>query len=270
MNTLPESRWHPSPFIQASALLHAGAMTAMALNPDAWPWGLGAIAADHALLTLAGLLPCSDWLGPNWRCLPADAKARGEIAITLDDGPDQSVTPAVLDLLDWWDAKVSFFCIAERALRHPDLVGEIIRRGHAVENHTLRHRHDFSLLGTAGLLEDMSSAQEILTAMTGIRPRFFRAPAGLRNPFLDPVLTRLDLRLTSWTRRGFDTRNSNVDSVCARLLRGLSGGDILLLHDGNAARTDKGKAVILEALPRLLSAAAIAGLRPVTLQSVLA
>ena len=74
----------------------------------------------------------------------------------------------------------------------------------------------------------------------------------------------------SWTRRGFDTRNSNVDSVCTRLLRGLSGGDILLLHDGNAARTDKGKAVILEALPRLLSAAAIAGLRPVTLQSVLA
>ena len=142
MNTLPESRWHPSPFIQASALLHAGAMTAMALNPDAWPWGLGAIAADHALLTLAGLLPCSDWLGPNWRCLPADAKARGEIAITLDDGPDKSVTSAVLDLLDRWDAKVSFFCIAERALHHPDLVGEIIRRGPTAKVIKILNRRD--------------------------------------------------------------------------------------------------------------------------------
>jgi peptidoglycan/xylan/chitin deacetylase (PgdA/CDA1 family) len=270
MNTLPEQRWHPSTFIRASALLHAGAIAAMALNPDAWTWGLGAIAADQALLTLAGMMPRSDWLGPNWRRLPCDAGARGELAISLDDGPDPLVTPAVLDLLDRWGAKASFFCIAERALRHPELVGEIIRRGHAVENHTLRHRCDFSLLGPAGLFKDLSAAQEILAAMAGTRPRFFRAPAGLRNPFLDPVLTRLDLRLASWTRRGFDTCNGNADLVCARLLQGLSGGDILLLHDGNAARTDNGNAVILEVLPRLLNAISIAGLRPVTLQSVLA
>ena len=269
MNTLLEQCWHPSPFIQASALLHVGAITATALNPEAWSWGLGAIAADHALLTLAGMVPRCDWLGPNWQRLPAEAKARGEVAITLDDGPDPSVTPVVLDLLDQWGVKASFFCIAERAQRYTDLVGEIIRRGHAVENHTLHHRHAFSLLGPAGTLKELSAAQEILTSMSGVRPRFFRAPAGLRNPFLDPVLARLELRLATWTRRGFDTRNGNADLVCARLLRGLSGGDILLLHDGNAARTGKGNAVILEVLPRILDAIAATGLRPVTLQSAL-
>jgi peptidoglycan/xylan/chitin deacetylase (PgdA/CDA1 family) len=270
MNIFSESRWHPSPFIQASALLHVGAAAATAFSPELWPWSVGAVAANHALLTLAGLLPRCDWLGSNWRRLPAEAMARGEIAITLDDGPDPAVTPAVLELLDRWNAKASFFCIAERALRHPELVKDIICRGHSIENHTLGHRHDFSLLGPKAMLKDISAAQATLAALTGIRPRFFRAPAGLRNPLLDPVLVRLDLRLASWTRRGFDTRNGDADQVCARLLAGLSAGDILLLHDGNAARTRNGKAVVLDVLPRLLEAIAAAGLRPVTLPSVLA
>lgn len=270
MNSVSAPRWHPSPFIQASALLHVGALAATAFSPDVWPWGLGAVAADHALLTLAGLLPRCDWLGPNWRRLPAEAMARGELAITLDDGPDPAVTPAVLELLDRWDAKASFFCIAERALRHPELVKEIIRRGHAVENHTLRHAYDFSLLGPKALLQDIAAAQQTLAALAGIRPRFLRAPAGLRNPFLDPVLARLDLRLASWTRRSFDTRCGDADVVCARLLAGLSAGDILLLHDGNAARARNGNAVVLDVLPRVLEAVAAAGLRPVTLTSVLA
>ena len=86
---------------------------------------------------------------------------------------------------------------------------------------------------------------------------------------LDPVLSRLDLRLVSWTRRGFDTRNGDPGSVSARLLQGLNGGDILLLHDGNAARTTGGDAVILIVLPRLLDAIGAARLRAVTLRSAI-
>lgn len=269
MNIFSAPRWHPSPFIQASALLHVGAAVVTTFNLDLWPWGLSAVAADHALLTLTGLLPRCAWLGPNWRRLPAEAVARGELALSFDDGPDPVVTPVVLDLLDRWGFKASFFCIAERASRHPELVGDIIRRGHAVENHTLRHRHDFSLLGPQAMLDDVSAAQEILAALTGVLPRFFRAPAGLRNPFLDPVLSRLDLKLASWTRRGFDTRNGDADRVCARLLCSLSAGDILLLHDGNSAHTINGNAVILDVLPHVLESIAAAGLRPVTLRSAL-
>jgi peptidoglycan/xylan/chitin deacetylase (PgdA/CDA1 family) len=87
----------------------------------------------------------------------------------------------------------------------------------------------------------------------------------LRNPFLDPVLARLGLRLASWTRRGFDTVTRDPDKVARRLLRGLGAGDILLLHDGHAARTGSGAAVVLEALPRVLDALQAHGLRSVTL-----
>jgi peptidoglycan/xylan/chitin deacetylase (PgdA/CDA1 family) len=98
---------------------------------------------------------------------------------------------------------------------------------------------------------------------------FFRAPAGLRNPFLDPVLARLGLQLASWSARGFDTRSGDVERVKNRLLRGLRAGAILLLHDGNAARARDGIPVILEVLPTVLAAASAANLRFVTLRKAL-
>ena len=116
---------------------------------------------------------------------------------------------------------------------------------------------------------EIARAQDAIHEITGTRPQFFRAPAGLRNPFLDPVLTRMNLQLASWTRRGFDTVNGNADAVLARLTGNLAGGDILLLHDGNAARGPQGRPVILDVLPRLLDAIRAKSLKPVTLQSVL-
>jgi peptidoglycan/xylan/chitin deacetylase (PgdA/CDA1 family) len=138
-----------------------------------------------------------------------------------------------------------------------------------VENHSLRHRHDFALLGPRRFLQEIGAAQDTLAALAGEAPRFFRAPAGMRNPFLDFALARLGLQLVSWTRRGYDTRNVDAADVLARLTRDLAPGDILLLHDGNAVRGANGVPVVLEVLPRLLDALAAAGLRPVTLRAAL-
>lgn len=258
----------PSPwptYAKASVACHAGAALAALAMPSQWPWALGAVAMNHAVLTGAGLWPRSTWLGSNWTRLPAASIARGEVSITIDDGPDPEVTPAVLDLLDGRGASATFFCIADRAARHPALCREIERRGHSVQNHSDRHSHAFSLLGPTGLRREIAAAQQRLAEIGGTAPRFFRAPAGLRNPLLAPVLQRLDLQLVSWTRRGFDTRRRDADGVLRRLGRGLGAGDILLLHDGNAARTEAGRPVLLEVLPALLDLVRHAGLRAVTL-----
>ncbi|MBP7307764.1 MAG: polysaccharide deacetylase family protein, partial [Polaromonas sp.] len=95
---------------------------------------------------------------------------------------------------------------------------------------------------------------------------FFRAPAGNRNPFLEPVLNQLGLKLVSWSLRGFDTQTGNVERVKRRLLASLQAGAIVLLHDGNAARTQNKSAVILEVLPAFIQAAQDAQLRFVTLR----
>jgi peptidoglycan/xylan/chitin deacetylase (PgdA/CDA1 family) len=263
------SRWQPTLLIRTSIVLHLLALIVVIAEPGQWRWALGAVLANHTLLTLLGLWPRSHWLGPNWTQLPAAATTNNTIALTIDDGPDPSVTPQVLDMLDRYAAQATFFCVGEKAARYPDLCREIVRRGHAVENHSQHHRHDFALLGYSGFMHELQAAQDTLTTITGQRPLFFRAPAGLRNPFLDPVLARLGLRLASWSVRGFDTRIGNVERVKMRLLRGLRAGAILALHDGNAARTSDGIPVILEVLPTVLAAARAANLRFVTLRQAL-
>jgi peptidoglycan-N-acetylglucosamine deacetylase len=260
--------WRPTPLLRATIALHAGALGVLLMQPGLWPWGLGVLAANHLTLTAAGLWPRSRSLGPNWVRLPP-AAAIGHMAITIDDGPDPEVTPRVLDLLDRLDARVSFFCIGSKAQRHPELCREIVRRGHAVENHSQHHYHRFATLGPGPMAREIWTAQDALAAITGQWPRFFRPPAGLRNPFLEPILARQGLHLASWTRRGYDTRNRDADDVAQRLTNGLTAGAILLLHDGNAARTVTGAPVILAVLPRVLEAAEAAGLATITLRSAL-
>jgi peptidoglycan/xylan/chitin deacetylase (PgdA/CDA1 family) len=262
-------RWSPSPLLYASAAVHLGAAAALLARPHAWPWALSAVVANHLGLAAAGLWPRSQLLGPNWIRLPARDGESDAVAITIDDGPDPEVTPQVLSQLQEHRALATFFCVGERVERYADLAREIVSRGHDIENHSQRHRHDFSLMGPRGLSAEISRAQDGILRVTGSSPRFFRAPAGLRNPFLDPVLARLQLRLASWTRRGFDTVNANADAVYRRLASPLQSRDILLLHDGNAARSRRGAPVILEVLPRLLDAVAARGLRTVTLRSAL-
>ena len=257
-------------YVKASAAVHVAAGVAAAVVPAAWPWALGAVAANHLVLTGAGLWPRSTWLGRNWSRLPEAAAARREIAITIDDGPDPQVTPAVLDLLDAYAVRATFFAIATAAAKHPALCREIVRRGHSVQNHSNRHSHRFSLLGPRGLAREIGAAQERLAGIAGVLPRYFRAPAGLRNPFLAPVLDRLGLQLVSWTRRGFDTVRREPGAVLARLVASLAAGDILLVHDGNAARTAAGEPVLLRVLPALLERCAAAGLRAVTLPEAFA
>lgn len=261
--------WSPSPFLKASAALHAGAAVGALAAPSLWPWALGAVVANHALITTAGLLPRSTLLGPNLTRLPAASQGRREVALTIDDGPDPQVTPAVLDLLDAAQAKATFFCIGWRARLHPALCREIVARGHRVENHGDSHSNAFSLFGPGRIKADIAAAQATLSDITGQAPMFFRPTAGLRNPFLDPVLAQLGLRLAAWTRRPYDTRDGRPQQVLRRLTRDLGPGDILLMHDGHAALTPEGQPVILATLPILLQTLRAQALQAVTLQQSL-
>ena len=263
----PPASWRPSWFLQATFACHAAALVLAWWQPL---WALGLLLANHGLIVAATLWPRSQWFGPNLVRLPDAAARRGEVAITIDDGPEPTVTPRVLDLLDAAGARASFFCIADRVAAHPELAREIIARGHEIQNHTASHRHNFSLLGPRGYAAELSRAQQLIESVTGQKPRCFRAPAGFRNPFIAPVLARQGLTLVSWTRRGFDTREGNAERVLQRLVRGLRAGDILLLHDGHAATSADGEPVVLQVLPRLLARCGAAGLKPVRLGEALA
>ena len=257
--------WRAPLLVKASVGMHLGAGAAVIASPALWPWAVGALVLNHALITGTGLWPRSTWLGSNLRRLPDASAARREVSITIDDGPDPAVTPAVLDMLDALGARATFFCIAQRAARHAALCRQIVERGHSVQNHSDRHSHTFSLLGPRATEREVARAQDTLAQITGQAPRYFRAPAGLRNPFLDPVLHRLGLQLVSWTRRGYDAVRTDPGPVLARLTHRLAAGDIVLLHDGGAARTSTGRPVLLDVLPPLVQAMKALELHAVTL-----
>jgi len=257
-------RWQPSVFLQASAAVHIGAIAAAITWPHTLSTGIASILANQLAITALGLWPRSTWLGHNVCHLPCHHQ-RAEIAITIDDGIDAEVTPQVLDILEQYGTKATFFVIANTLRSQSAIVQRMVAAGHCIENHSMTHRHTFALHGMRGMRREIETAQKTIADMIGRTPRYFRAPAGLRNPWLDPVLHALHLTLVSWTRRGFDTRECNAQRVAQRLLHGLQRGDILLLHDGNAARTPQGKPVILEVLPLLLQAAKTQGLQCVTL-----
>jgi peptidoglycan/xylan/chitin deacetylase (PgdA/CDA1 family) len=265
----PCRNWKPTLAIKLSLLLLAVCIVVALLNPSLWMWMFGLVFVNHAILTIAGLIPRSRLLGPNITRLPQTAALAGKVAITIDDGPDPAVTPQVLDILDRYGARATFFCIGKLAAQHPELCRDIVRRGHAVENHSMSHNWYFSLLDPWSIHREVRAAQTVLTEITGQAPRFFRATAGLRNPELEPVLAHCGLSLCSWSKRGFDTQVGDADAVFNSLVRDLRGGDILLLHDGSAALTVAGKPVILDVLPRLLDNLARANLQSVTLRSAI-
>jgi peptidoglycan/xylan/chitin deacetylase (PgdA/CDA1 family) len=192
-------------------------------------WGLVAGAALAAGYCLAVLRPNSQWLGPV-RTGCGDFGVG--VLITIDDGPDPRDTPVLLEILDRYRAKAIFFMIGEKAARHPELVREVIRRGHQLGNHTMTHpQASFWCAGPGRTRREITDCQQVLEEISGQPPRWFRAPVGHRNFFTHPVTQELGLEVAGWNRRGFDAVETVADKALARLFTGLGDGDIVLLHE---------------------------------------
>jgi peptidoglycan/xylan/chitin deacetylase (PgdA/CDA1 family) len=242
-----------TPFLRISVALHVAGLVVVGSFPDLWPWVLAALVVDHVVAVGGGLWPRSSLVGPNLRRLSVSKDREKIVALTFDDGPDPRSTPAVLDVLERHGARATFFCIGERVARHPELTRRIAAGGHTVENHTHRHSRLFWFLGPVALTREIRTAQASIEACTGRAPAFFRAPAGVRSPWLDWVLAGSGLRLASWTRRAFDTVDADAGRVVRRLTCDLAPGDILVMHDAGSARDPSGEPVVLRALPPLLT-----------------
>jgi len=194
-----------------------------------WPLGLAALVASHLAVVWATLWPKSRLLGPVLTRLPTQ---ESKVWLTIDDGPGED-TPAMLDLLDAHRAKATFFVVGARAAARPDLVREIVRRGHGLGNHSYHHPSAwFWALPPARMRHEITRNQQLLADLTGTAPRWFRAVVGMANPFVAPVLKDHGLARVAWSARGFDALSAAPAQVVARIERGLTPGAIVLLHEG--------------------------------------
>jgi peptidoglycan/xylan/chitin deacetylase (PgdA/CDA1 family)/SAM-dependent methyltransferase len=152
------------------------------------------------------------------------------VALTFDDGPDPQVTPRVLDLLDRHGVKAAFFVIGAKAARHPELIQDILARGHAVGNHSQTHPPFLMLQGKRAIAREVAEAQAALRSC-GVVPLAFRPPVGITNPDLWPVLLAQGMFCVNFSCRAPDLGNRRVPGLARRILGKARARDIILLHD---------------------------------------
>ena len=213
----------------------------------------------HALSLRATLVPGCSWWGPLVTGLD---EGRPEVWLTIDDGPDGEHTREALDLLERHEFRATFFFVGSVAEGQTELVKEVAARGHGVGNHTRNHpAYSFWRLGPRRLRAEIEGGGDDLREILGAPPKLFRAPAGMRNLFVHPILKRLGLTLVAWSVRGLDGTKDDVDAIVGRIEAGLRPGAIVLLHEGRDA-PDGGR-LLLEVLPRVIAAAESRGLKMV-------
>ncbi len=223
---IPRRPWRWLPWLVLSQVL-------VVLAWVAWGWrcGLPLMVASHALFMVPVFLPNSRFYAPVLSRLPGQAR---KVWLTIDDGPSEE-TPAVLELLDRYEAKATFFLVGERAQARPELVQAMLARGHSLGNHSHRHSQTrFWRLGRQAMAEEIALCQQSLTAIAGTPPRWYRSVVGMTNPFVAPALKQWQLTRVGWSARGFDGVDCTPGQVVERITRDLAPGSIVLLHEGAA------------------------------------
>src|SRR5258707_10584117 len=198
-----------------------------------WLEGLWVLFLAHLILIAPPLIPSFQGFGPVMTFFDQDGD---EVWLTIDDGPDPRTTPAILDLLDRFDARATFFLIGQKAMDASDLVQMILDRGHSIGNHTQTHpQFDFWRLRPHRLRHEIERFEETLDSLDCPIPCLFRAPTGMKNPYLHPILSVRSLFLVGWSARAYDAREKKAAAVAERLLQAVRPGAILLLHECSQA-----------------------------------
>lgn len=162
-------------------------------------------------------------------CNNPDIKDK-KIAISFDDGP-HPMTEKVLDLLQKYNVKATFFCIGSQIEKHPDIFQRIIREGHVVGNHTFTHSKKFGFFSTENVVEEIRKTNEIIERVSGKKALFFRPPFGVTNPKISRAISITKHKVIGWNIRSLDTVIQDEKKILKRIKNRLTTGGIILLHD---------------------------------------
>lgn len=182
-------------------------------------------------------------------------RGAGGVALTFDDGPHPSGTPAVLDVLAGAGAKATFFLVGEQVAQRPALAAEILAAGHLIALHGHRHRLQLRLCARE-LARDLALGAAAIQDSTGVSPLLHRPPYGIYSDSGLRAARAAGLAPLLWSRWGKDWRRFTTPArIAARATRDLRPGDVILLHDADFysardshLRTAKALALILREL----------------------
>jgi peptidoglycan/xylan/chitin deacetylase (PgdA/CDA1 family) len=157
-------------------------------------------------------------------------KSNDKIVLTFDDGPNEMVTPKVLEVLKKHRVKATFFCIGSKAEKYPHLIKQAYDVGHIIANHSNCHKNMYGFYSSEKLFYDIVVCNVILKNIIKVTPNFFRPPFGVTNPNMKRALKRYPMITIGWSLRTLDTMNNDSAKLMERLKK-TRPGDIVLFHD---------------------------------------
>ncbi len=153
------------------------------------------------------------------------------IALTFDDGPHPTYTPAVLQLLRQYNIKATFFCIGRQIAKYPGLLQQIAADGHVVGNHSFSHSATIDVGSKRQWIAEIEATDAMIARCLHKKTVFFRPPYGVTTPHLAEAISYTGHIVIGWNVRPYDTQPQSPDKIAKGVLTKTKPGSIILLHD---------------------------------------
>jgi polysaccharide deacetylase family sporulation protein PdaB len=183
-----------------------------------------------------------------------------QVAITLDAAWGSDKTQSILDILDKYGIKATFFVTGMWANANEPALRAIAEHGHEVGNHGYTHK-DFATLSNEGMIDELKRCTDAIERVTGKRTTIFRAPYGSWNARIVDVVGKEQYDFIQWDVDSLDWKGLTPEQMDARIFSKVQSGSIILFH--NDAK------YIVEALPLIIEKLQEKGYKPVTVTEII-
>ena len=153
-----------------------------------------------------------------------------KIALTFDDGPHPRLTPKILEILDKYNVKATFFTVGINVHYYPETFEEIVSHGHEIGNHTYTHPH-VSRVDMATLKSEIERCEDEIYEHGEYKTKLFRPPEGMIDNGVATLLKELDYKVILWDIDTRDWDHTNARDIAEMIVKRVSSGDIILMHD---------------------------------------
>ncbi len=193
--------------------------------------------------------PTGQWYGRTFTGLPPGAR---KLALTFDDGPNDSYTPQLLNVLARHDVKATFFMLGKYVHARPGLARAVAEAGHVIGNHTFNHPN-LIFLSASRVKAEIEHCDRVLTDAVGQHSNLFRPPFGGRRPASLRVARNFGLQTIMWNVTGWDWRAASAELIERKITPRIRGGEVILLHDGGHERMGVDRSRTVSACDRIIA-----------------
>ena len=209
--------------------------------------GLGLLLAV-ALIFWAVSSPAIVGVSASKRSLPVYSVERSDkrLAISFDAAWGNEDTQTLIDILNRYGVRATFFVVGDWAEKYPESVKALAAAGNEVMNHSSSHAH-FSSLSSEQIREDLSACNEKISALTGVTPSLFRCPYGEYDDHVIQAVESMGMTAVQWDVDSLDWKGISAAEITDRVLKNVRSGSIVLFHNA-AIHTPEALPGIIEAL----------------------